>query len=114
MTISRIVLRVAPTSLLAVALACSDFPTTSRPDASTHVAITQLDGIQPALFVGRVDGSGRTRIHFTTVADSIRRTRARACSRPTDRRCRERRRRTTKTRMGCVNVSAIEAMTASG
>jgi dipeptidyl aminopeptidase/acylaminoacyl peptidase len=71
MTTSRIVLRVAPTSLLAVALACSDYPTTSRPDATTHVAITQLDGTQPALFVGRVDGSGRTRIHFTTVADSI-------------------------------------------
>lgn len=50
--------------------ACDDSIWPSGGDRAT-VVITQQDAGRPALFFGSADGSQRTRIHLTNVADSI-------------------------------------------
>ena len=62
-------------SLLAAALlptiACSDDPTgPDTPDLQT-VALVELQGTRPALYIQKSDGTGRTRIHFNGAIDEV-------------------------------------------
>lgn len=53
--------------------ACEDSigPTTPSYVNGAPLVLTQLEAGRPALFVGTIDGTSRTRIHFTSVADRV-------------------------------------------
>jgi dipeptidyl aminopeptidase/acylaminoacyl peptidase len=51
--------------------ACDDSVTSPPPGSEAFVAVTTTEASKPALFVQRLSGTDRERIHFTHVTDSV-------------------------------------------